>query len=78
MSTAIKLRNAAKTNCDEICKILKQDKKLSEEKFKAILRSVEQDVGFEKIPFTAPEEFYRKVYNKSIEIMNSLKIRSQK
>jgi len=78
MQTFKLLRNKTIDNCKEICKVMKQSEDLYKEKYNAIVRYVELEIGEDQIPFKSPESFYLKCYNRSIELLTSLRIRSIK
>ena len=65
------MREAAISNCKEICKTLSQSEGLHMEKFKAFVTQVDNAV------YVSPEEMYRRVYNLSTLKLRSLKERVQ-
>ncbi len=70
-TAASMMREAAKNNCKEICKLLGQDESLYMEKFKRFVRDIKNP------EYLAPMEMYRRVYNSSVQKLSSLKERVQ-
>lgn len=65
--------NAINKNCKDICKYLDQPESLFKEKYNRLISDVEKDIKPEKLPYMAPEEFYRRVYNESVRVLNEVK-----
>lgn len=76
MTTYHILRNATLKNCEKICKALEQPLGLKGEKYKRLIKNVENRT--ENVAYLSPEEWQRRVYNESIKILNELCIKQTK
>jgi len=70
MTTYHHLRDATLKNCEDICKVLEQPLELKEEKYKGLIKNVENRT--ENVAYLSPEEWQIKVYNESVKILNEL------
>lgn len=64
---------AINQNCKDICKYLGQPESLFKEKYNRIVSDVEKNIGAESLPYIAPEEFFRRVYNESVNRLKQVK-----
>lgn len=64
------LRAATLKNCEDICKALEQPLELKEEKYKGLIKNVENRT--ENVAYLSPEEWQRRVYNESVKILQDL------
>jgi hypothetical protein len=64
---------AINQNCKDICKYLGQPENLFKEKYNRLVADVEKNIKPGNLPYMAPEEFYRRVYNESVIRLKQVK-----